>query len=241
MQIQTSAAEYSAWTEIREGIVDCLPTVFGYLSIGFTCGLISKSCGLDFWQAVGMSAFIYGGASQFIAAGMIQAAASPFSIIFTVFLVNFRHLFMSAAMSPYFKNTSFSENFMIGILLTDESFAIASIRGLKDGKLSYPWMMGLNICAYLNWVLATAIGFAFGGWIPDYEAWGLDLALVAMFAGLLVSAAKALPSSRKSMAIMSVTIFLFVLARQVFTSQVAVLVAATGGALAGRGVSLWKH
>ena len=240
MDLQTSVAEDSAWPEIREGIVDCLPTVFGYLSIGFTCGLISKSCGLDFWQAVGMSAFIYGGASQFIAAGMIHAAASPLSIIFTVFMVNFRHLFMSAAMTPYFRDNSFRQNFLVGILLTDESFALASTRGLRDGQLSYPWMMGLNICAYLNWVLATALGFAFGGWIPDYEAWGLDFALASMFAGLLVSAARALPSARKSIVIIAMAILLFFLSSQFLTIHAAVLVAAIGGALAGRGVTVWK-
>jgi len=38
-----------------QGVKDCIPTIFGYLSIGFACGILSKSCGLTFVEAIGMS------------------------------------------------------------------------------------------------------------------------------------------------------------------------------------------
>ncbi|MNI84614.1 hypothetical protein D3C73_1415350 [compost metagenome] len=47
-------------------------------------------------------------------------------------------------------------------------------------------MLGLNVTAHVNWVLATAIGALFGQWIDDPHEYGLDFALPAMFIGLLV-------------------------------------------------------
>ena len=34
------------------------------------------------------------------------------------------------------------------------------------GYLGERWMIGLNVTAYLNWILATIIGGLFGEWIP---------------------------------------------------------------------------
>src|SRR5471030_3173643 len=138
-----------------QGVKDCIPTIFGYLSIGFACGILSKSCGLTFVEAIGMSIFIYAGSAQFIASSMILSNASIASIILTIFFVNFRHLFMSASLAPYFKKNSLLENLSIGVLLTDETFLVASAEGMKKKHINYWWMMGLNIIAYLNWVLAA--------------------------------------------------------------------------------------
>jgi predicted branched-subunit amino acid permease len=33
----------STYTDFLQGVKDCVPTIFGYLSIGFTCGVVSKS------------------------------------------------------------------------------------------------------------------------------------------------------------------------------------------------------
>lgn len=47
-------------------------------------------------------------------------------------------------------------------------------------------MIGLNVTAYLNWILATIIGGLFGEWIPDPHTYGMDYALPPMFIGLFV-------------------------------------------------------
>src|SRR5690606_22232507 len=52
--------------------------------------------------------------------------------------------------------------------------------------ISFFWMLGLNVTAYLNWLLANVIGGMFGQMIPNPESFGLDYALSAMFIGLLV-------------------------------------------------------
>ena len=157
-----------------KGIKDCIPTIFGYLSIGIACGILCRSCNITFWQAIGMSTFIYAGSAQFISAGMMFSGLPAISIIFTIFFVNLRHIFMSASMAPYFKNNSLIKNLLIGTLLTDETFLVASTEGIKNKKIDYWWMMGLNIAAYLNWIIATGIGVLIGNLIPDYKQFGLD-------------------------------------------------------------------
>ena len=55
----------------------------------------------------------------------------------------------------------------------------------QKGYLGERWMIGLNVTAYLNWILATIIGGLFGEWIPRFT-YGMDYALPAMFIGLFV-------------------------------------------------------
>ena len=221
------------YAHFMQGAKDCIPTIFGYLSIGFTCGVVSKSCGLTLWETIGMSTFIYAGSSQFIAASMILSAIAAPSIIFTIFLVNLRHLFMSAALAPYFQKNSFWQNFSVGTLLTDETFVVASSEGMKSNQLNYAWMMGLNITAYLNWILATGIGVLFGNLIPNYEVFGLDFALTAMFIGLLVSSIKGNIALNKSLVIIFSTIIILAGSTYFVSTNTGVLIAALSGAWMG--------
>lgn len=216
-----------------KGVKDCIPTIFGYLSLGLTCGIVSKSCGLTFWEAIGASLFIYGGSSQFIAASMISVYASVPSIILTIFFVNFRHLFLSAAISPYFKKNSFLKNLFIGSLLTDETFLVASSEGIKNKKINNWWMAGLNITAYLNWGLATAIGYLMCNFISDYKALGLDFALSAMFIGLLISSIKGNVKIRKAIIIISISMITLIFSTQLLSNSIGVIIAAFSGALSG--------
>lgn len=216
-----------------QGVKDCIPTIFGYLSLGVTCGILSKSCGLTLWEAIGMSAFVYGGSSQFIAASMIVSSASVPSIIFTIFFVNFRHLFLSASIASYFKQNSFLKNLFIGTLLTDETFAVASSEGFKKKKINYFWMIGLNITAYINWIVATGIGVLLGSIIPDYKAIGLDFALTAMFIGLLISAIKGNLKIKKATIIIITSIVTLIISTQIVSTSIGVIIAAILGALVG--------
>jgi 4-azaleucine resistance transporter AzlC len=216
-----------------QGGRDCIPTIFGYLSIGFACGILSKSCGLTFGEAVGMSIFVYAGSAQFIAASMILSNASVVSIITTIFFVNFRHLFMSAALAPYFKKNSFLKNLSIGILLTDETFLVAAAEGFNRKKINYFWMLGLNITAYLNWAVATGIGVILGSIIPDYKVFGLDFALTAMFIGLLISSIKGSLKINKAMIIIITSVITLILSTKIVGTSAGIIIAAIAGALIG--------
>ncbi|WP_128659687.1 AzlC family ABC transporter permease [Paenibacillus sp. 598K] len=169
-----------------QGVKDCLPTLLGYLSIGFAAGVVGKTAGLTLAEIAMLSIILYAGSAQFIAAGMIAAGSSSSAIVITIFLVNLRHLLLSAALSPYFRHLTPLRNLLIGSLLTDETFGVAIQKSASRKRISERWMHGLNITAYLNWFLANLAGAFFGQWIASPEQWGLDFALPAMFIGLLV-------------------------------------------------------
>lgn len=168
-----------------KGVKDCIPTLLGYLSIGFAAGVVERTAGFSLMEIFLLSLIVYAGSAQFIAAGMVAAVAPIATIITTIFFVNARHLLLSAAIAPYFQRLSLGKSFFIGSLLTDETFGVASTKAQEQKKLGYKWMVGLNLTAYLNWCAANVAGGLVGDWIPEPEKWGLDFALPGMFIGLL--------------------------------------------------------
>lgn len=169
-----------------QGVKDCVPTLLGYLSIGFAAGVVQKTAGLSMAEITLMCLLLYAGSGQFIAAGMIAASNPISAIIVTIFFINLRHILMSAALAPYFRHLSPWKNMLVGAQLTDETFGVA-INHLSDkDRASFKWMIGLNLTAYLNWLLGNLAGGLLGNWIPNPEAFGLDFALSGMFIGLLI-------------------------------------------------------
>ncbi|USB31817.1 AzlC family ABC transporter permease [Paenibacillus sp. YPG26] len=172
--------------EFVRGVKDGVPTLLGYLSIGFAAGIIEKTAGLSIMEIGLLSILVYAGSAQFIFAGMVSTGGTVTGIITTIFFVNLRHLLLSAALSPYFRQLSSVKNALVGALLTDETFGVAASEAARSNRLNYSWMQGLNLTAYLNWIAANLAGAYLGVWITDPEKFGLDFALPAMFIGLLV-------------------------------------------------------
>lgn len=222
------------------GVRDCLPTVLGYLSIGFAAGVVEKTAGLSIVEIALMSLLLYAGSAQFIAAAMIGANSPTFAIIFTIFFVNLRHLLMSAALSPYFRHLTPLKNILIGSLLTDETFGVAMNAAANKKLISEKWMHGLNLTAYLNWFIANMAGAYFGAWIADPEKFGLDFALPGMFIGLLVLQM----ASRKKIirdVIVAISAVVIVVGVSLVTSgSVGVIVATIAASTIGMVVEKWK-
>ncbi len=182
-----------------------LPIVLGYLSIGFAAGVVQRASGLSVAEVVLMSLVLYAGSAQFVVAGLI-AAARPgdlptVTIVATVFLVNLRHVLLSAALAPHFTRVSAIRNALLGLQLTDETFVVAwtaLARGLLPDKGRVAWMAGLNLSAYLSWAVANLAGALASGMVGDLRAIGFDFALPAMFGALLVLQLSAQKSSAES-------------------------------------------
>ena len=174
------------YQSFREGVIACIPTVLGYFGIGLAAGILGKSSGLSIMSIVLMSAIIYGGSSQFIIIGMLMTNSPVSAIVFTTFLVNARHFLMSLSVAEYFRDFSIPKSIAIGSLLTDESYGVLMNPIMNGKQVSFQWVNGLNITAYLVWILSTLVGGLVGNLIPNPEQFGLDFALVAMFIGLVV-------------------------------------------------------
>lgn len=170
----------------KEGVYACIPTILGYLGIGIAAGVVGKNVGLSIIEIALMSILVYAGGAQFIICGMLAIHSPISAIIFTTFLVNLRHFLMSMSVASYFKKEPLITSIGIGTLLTDESYGVLMSALSNEHRVSSAWTHGLNITAYLAWIISTIVGGVLGTWIPDPYLLGLDFALVAMFAGLFV-------------------------------------------------------
>lgn len=172
-------------SDIKEGIRAALPVVFGYFPIGMAFGVLAVQSGMTAVDIFMMSLLVYAGSSQFIAAGLLAAQASIGAIVLTTFLVNSRHMLMTASLAPYVRNINAKLLSLLGFWVTDETYAI-SIGAVAKQQKSQWFFFGLFITSHLAWLSSTVLGSVMGNFIPEPQKFGLDFALPAMFIALLI-------------------------------------------------------
>lgn len=172
--------------QAMKGIKDGLPLAIGYIPIAIAFGLLANSTNLTFFQTFMMSGIVFAGASQFMALNLLMVS-SHYEIILATFVLNLRHFMMSTTIRKTSEPFGLLSKFLVGSMLTDESFSVAST-GPKP--LTAPYMVGLNVIGYLSWVLFSVVGYVFGGILPEALQESTSIALYAMFVGILVPSAK---------------------------------------------------
>ncbi len=86
----------------KQGLIDTLPTVFGYIGIGIAFGMIGHSAGFSVGLIFLLSAIVYAGSAQFIMITMLATHSPILSIMLSVFLVNSRMILMSMTTASFF-------------------------------------------------------------------------------------------------------------------------------------------
>ncbi|MEA4925080.1 MAG: AzlC family ABC transporter permease [Syntrophomonadaceae bacterium] len=182
-----------------EGCKAAVPIAIGYIPIGITFGLLAQAAGIPNYITVMMSLVIFAGASQFVGINLIALGTGYIEIILTTFILNLRHLLMSASLSQ--KLASGTPKGILALLafgVTDETFSVASFR--SEAALSPEFLAGLNLLAYSAWNLGTWLGFFLAAGLPEAIKNSMGIALYVMFIGLLV------PSCRKSRATLTIAL-----------------------------------
>lgn len=162
-----------------------IPVVLGYLPVGFAFGVLAVQAGMTPVTVGLMSYFVYAGSAQLITAGLLATGTSTAGIILTTFVVNLRHMLMSAAMTPYLKSWSRPLQAWFSFEMTDESFA-ANIGRFSSEGVNKGETLGLNCFAHWGWVTGGVLGALFDQLIGDVKPLGLDFALPGMFIALLL-------------------------------------------------------
>jgi 4-azaleucine resistance transporter AzlC len=181
-------------------LAQAAPIVLGYLPIGFAYGVLATNAGLTPRNVILMSLLVYAGASQFVAAGLVAAGATPASIVLTIFVTNLRHTLMSAALAPYLAHWRRLRLAAFAYQVTDETFAVHAARfsGSADSDVDPVEAFTVNVAAQVAWVGGSLLGVLGGQVLPDPRPWGLDYALPALFVALLVLQIR--PSGRRDLA-----------------------------------------
>lgn len=171
--------------EFKKGIKKGIPIAFGYIPIGIAFGMLANTAKLPVYIIIMMSFFVYAGASQFMAVGLITQGVSSIEIIMTTFIVNSRHFLMSSSLTQkFFKKIDEKHFKFLAFGITDETFAIHSMT--KKENLNKGIIYGVNLVAYLSWVLSTIVGILMGKVLPNIIQSSMGISLYAMFIALLI-------------------------------------------------------
>jgi 4-azaleucine resistance transporter AzlC len=167
------------------GVMAALPIMLGYLPVGFAYGVLAHKAGLSTFNTLMMSMIVFAGSAQLIAVGLVANGITSLTIILTTFIVNLRHLLMSAAIFPHIARWQKRELAGFAYELTDETFALHSTR-FNLGQVEKSEAFIINIVSHITWVLGGGLGVVVGQLLVDVEPLALDYVLPAMFIGLLV-------------------------------------------------------
>lgn len=172
-------------TGFRAGCRAAAPVILGYLPIAVAYGVLARQAGISLFMTVLMSVMVFAGSSQFIGVSMIGSGASWGLILVTTFLVNLRHMLMSASLSPHYQKFSKRWLPMLAFGLTDETFALVSTVFRKQPQ-DEGYVFGLQLASYLSWVTGSLLGAILGGTLTAVSTLGFEFVLYAMFIFLLV-------------------------------------------------------
>ena len=100
-----------------------LPACVGLLPFGIVCGVGAAAAGASWLTSLGMSAIIFSGAAQIVAAQMVAADAPFLVIVLTTTVLGLRLLMYSAAIAPYLKPLPERWQRALAFMLSDQVFA----------------------------------------------------------------------------------------------------------------------
>ncbi len=170
--------------DFKAGLADGWPMFLAYVPIAMLWGTLAAAKGFSPLEALLMSAIVYAGASQFVA---IEMWADPLPIllmIFTIFIVNVRHMLYAASISRHINGIKKNWHPFLMYVLTDEAWALLERRALAK-PLTLGYYIGVAVPLWPTWFISSAIGAYIGRKLPDPALIGLDFAFAAMFIAIL--------------------------------------------------------
>lgn len=170
------------------GARDTLPMLVGAAPFGVIFGTLVTAGPLSLWHGQMLSLGVFAGSSQFIALGLVAANAGMLVIWFTTVIVNLRHVLYAAALLPQVAHLPARWRWLLGFLLTDETFAVVAGYRARHGRtpLGHWYFLGSGLSMYVNWQIWTAAGLLFGASVPELKSLGLDFAMAATFIAIVV-------------------------------------------------------
>lgn len=219
----------------KQGVKECIPTLFGYAGVGLSFGIVAASQNFSILEIILLCLIIYAGAAQFIVCALVIAGTPISAIVLTTLIVNSRMFLLSMTLAPNYRAYGFWNRVGLGTLLTDETFGVAITPYIKGERINDRWLHGLNITAYLFWTISCVTGALFGKYISNPNAFGLDYAITAMFIFLGISQFESVKKSRFRTYILLIicVIAMMLILSLVMPSYVAILIAATLAAALG--------
>jgi predicted branched-subunit amino acid permease len=161
-------------------------------------GAAAATAGLSLLQAIGFSAFVFGGSSQFAAVEILGDGGSITSAAVAGLLLNVRSLAFGVFMAPALAGTWWQRAAMSQLMI-DESTAVGAFQDeLRWRRYGY---LVTGLWVFVVWNLATVLGHvAFANAGDLISELGLDAAGPAAFLALLWPRLASRPQRRAAIA-----------------------------------------
>lgn len=174
---------------IKAAFPQTVPVLFGYLFLGIAFGVLLQGIGYGPVWAFFMSLTIFAGTGQFLAVELISAHAGLISVAILTFLLNFRHFFYGISMIVRYHDVGKIKSYLI-FGMTDETYAIITATTPPEGITKRDYYFAVTLLDHCYWIMGSVIGASIGGILP-FDTTGIDFAMTALFAVLVVEQWKA--------------------------------------------------
>lgn len=173
------------FSNFRAGFITCLPLAATVFPFAIIAAVSAGEAGLDILQTVGLSLFIFAGASQLAALELAKEGAPGLLIITVVVVVNLRFMMYSAAFAPHIRSISRRARALMTYLLTDQAFALSLPVFEKDGaERGGDFYFGVAAALWCAWQTGSALGIYLGAGVPPELS--LDFSVALAFIALSV-------------------------------------------------------
>lgn len=176
------------WAGLAEGARRSLPIVPGTLAMAAAIGALAAQKGLSLVETTLMSALVFAGASQLVALEIWTPRFGWTALLVVAVVtatVNLRYFLMTASMRPWLAGMPAWKVYPALLFTVDANWLVA-MRYHGEGGRDPGVFVGCGVTMWLFWVAGTVPGHALGRLIDDPGRYGLDFALPAFFAAMLV-------------------------------------------------------
>lgn len=179
---------YFSLAGLRHGARAALPAFPGFIMFAIAFGTAAAQKGLSLGETLGLSAFVYAGASQMVGLEIWQQVWSPATILTIVTVtavVNARMILLGATLQPWLRDEPLARTALNLFLLTEAGWLIGT-RYHNEGGRDVGVLLGCALILWLVWLIATLTGFFAGALVPEPRRFGLDLVMPVFFGVMLV-------------------------------------------------------
>lgn len=189
MTLMSSASRpFFSLAGLRRGARASLPAFPGFIMFALAFGTAAAQKGLSLAEALGLSVFVYAGASQMIGLEIWQQAWTPSTIltIMTVTaIVNSRMVLLGATLQPWLRHEPPLRSAFNLFFLTEAGWLIGT-RHYNEGGRDVGFLLGTALVLWGVWQVATVLGFFAGALVPEPRRFGLDLVMPVFFGVMMV-------------------------------------------------------
>lgn len=156
--------------------------VVSYIPFGLAAGAAMGATSVPAWVSILSSPIIFAGAAQIAAVQLLHVGAALALVVFTVAVINARHLLYSAALAPHLLDWSAGQRMGAAFLLADPVYALVAARfdspdgggGEREKRAFY---FGAGFTCLVGWTTLLAIGIVAGAFIPEWVPFELAIPL----------------------------------------------------------------